>query len=197
MEWKLCKVMIMKCETYEERMSLWLDDQLAQEEIGQIEAHTATCPSCRAYLDALHRLNRLLSTAPAVSPVPGFTARFQARLAARRRRRRTWAGLLTLTLATLALFVGAIVLLVISGLAIWGNLPAGGLMPQATGLLLDLSKAAASFLGLVWLIISALARGLRHPIFIGYVTATAILIAAWTQIVMRRFFVRRPLPVNG
>jgi predicted anti-sigma-YlaC factor YlaD len=189
--------MIMKCDTYQERMSFWLDDQLAQDEIRQIEAHAATCPSCRASLDALHRLNRMLSAAPMVSPVPGFTARFQTRLVSRRRRRRTWAGLLTLTLATLALFVGAIVLLVISGLAVWGNLPVSGLLPQATGLLLDLSKATAASLGLAWLIVSALARGLRHPIFIGYVTATAILIAAWTQIVTRRFFARRPLSVNG
>ena len=110
----------------------------------------------------------------------------------RRRRSRTWAGLLTLTLATLVLLLGATAVLTASGLTVWDNFAIAGL----TGLLLDLGKAMAVSLNLTWLILSALARVLRHPIFIAYFGATAILIAAWTQIVARRVFVRRPVSAN-
>jgi predicted anti-sigma-YlaC factor YlaD len=177
------KVITMECDTYREQMSLWLDNRLTQEEIQQVEAHTATCPACRATLDALHHVDRLLVATPMVSPAPGFTARFQARLVARRRRHRTWAGLTVLGLATLALGLGMMVLLATSGLAVWESLSTSGLLTQGIGLLLDLGKAWAALLNLVWLIASALAQGLRHPVFIAYVVATAVLTAAWTQIV--------------
>jgi predicted anti-sigma-YlaC factor YlaD len=182
----------MECDAYQERMSLWIDSQLTEDEIQQIEVHTAACASCRASLDALRRLDRLLGAAPMMQPVPGFAGRFQARLDTRRRRRRTWAGLLVLTLATLVLLLGAMALLATSGLALWGNLAITGL----TGLLLDLGKAMVVFLNLAWLILSALARGLRHPIFIAYVAATVILIAAWTQVITHRIHARRPVPAN-
>jgi predicted anti-sigma-YlaC factor YlaD len=188
--------MIMECNNYQERMSLWIDNQLTQNEIREIEAHTAMCLTCRTSLEALKRLDRLLSAAPLVSPVPGFSNRFQARLAARHHRRRTWAGLLTLTGATLVLLLGAVAVLIVSGLALWGNLPISLISPQATSLLLDLGKAVAASLNLVWLIVSALARGLQHPAFIVFMAATAVLIAIWMQIVARRVFVRRPVSAN-
>jgi hypothetical protein len=92
--------------------------------------------------------------------------------------------------------LGAIALLAASGLTLWGNLAITGLLPQATGLLLDLGKAMAAFLNLAWLIASALARGLRHPVFIAYIAATVILIAAWTQIVTRHVSAHRPVSAN-
>jgi len=186
----------MECDTYQEQMSLWIDEQLTEDELRQIEVHAASCASCRTAFDALRRLDRLLDAAPMIAPVPGFTERFQARLVTRRRRTRTWAGLLTLTLATLVLLLGATALLAASGLTLWGNLALAGLLPQATGLLLDVGKATVALLNLMWLIASALARGVRHPVFITYVAATTILIAAWTQIVSRHIRAHRPVTVN-
>ena len=182
----------MECDTYQEQMSLWIDGQLTEDEIRHIETHTAACASCRTYLDTLRRLDRLLSTAPMIAPVPGFTERFQTRLVTRRRRSRTWAGLLTLTLATLVLLLGAMAVLAASGLTLWDNFAITGL----TGLLLDLGKAMAVSLNLTWLILSALARVLRHPVFIAYFAATAILIAAWTQIITRHVRAHRPISAS-
>lgn len=187
----------MECDKYREKISLWIDEQLTADEVRQIEAHVAACASCRAALDSLRRLDRLLSAAPMIAPAPGFSQRFQTRLATRRRRRRTWAGLLTLSGATLLLVLGAATLLAISGLSLWGNLPVGGLLPQVTGLLLDVGQAMAVFLNLAWLIVSALARGLRHPVFIAYVATTTVLIAAWTQIVTRHIHIQRPVAANN
>ncbi len=186
----------MECDTYQEQMSLWIDDQLTEDEIRRIEVHAVTCASCRAALDALRRLDRLLDAAPMIAPMPRFTERFQARLVTQRRRSRTWAGLLTLTLATLIFLLGAATLLAASGLTLWSNLAITGLLPQATGLLLDVGKAMVAFLNLTWLIAGALARGVRHPLFITYVAATTILIAVWTQIVARHIRARRPVTAN-
>jgi predicted anti-sigma-YlaC factor YlaD len=182
----------MECETFQEQMSLWIDGKLNEDEVRYIENHIAVCASCRTSLDALQRLDRLLSAAPMMAPVPGFTERFQSRLVTRRRRSRTWAGLLTLTLAALVLVLGASAVLAASGLTLWDNLAMIGI----TGLLLDLGKAIAVSLNLTWLILSALARVLRHPVFIAYFAATAILIAAWTQIITRHVHVQRPVSAS-
>ncbi len=182
----------MECDTCREWMSLWLDNRLTQGEIRQVESHTATCPACRALLDAIHRVDRLLAAAPMMSPAPGFTARFQARLSSRRRRYRTWAGLVTLALATLALSLATMILLAIPGLTLWENLSTSGMLAQSIGLLLDLAQACVALLKLAWLIVGALARGLRHPIFIAYIVATAILTVVWAQVVTRRVLAHRP-----
>jgi anti-sigma factor RsiW len=189
-------VMIMKCDTYQEQMSLWIDNQLTQEEIRQLEGHTATCLACRASLDALRRVDRLFTSVSMISPAPGFTARFQTRLVAHRRRRRTWAGFLTLTLATLALVFVAAVFLTLSGLTLWGSLSANGMLAEVIGLLLDVGKAATASLKLAWVIVSALAQGVRHPAFLAYAIGTAFLVVVWTQIVTRRVLARRPVTVN-
>jgi len=178
----------MDCDTYREWMSLWLDQRLTQDEIRQVEAHTATCPTCHAVLDGMRQVDRLLTAAPMMAPAPGFTLRFQTRLAARRRRRRTWAGLVILALATLTLSLVIVALLAASGLALWESLAISGVLVEGIGVLLDLGKAWVTLLKLTWLVLSALSRGLRHPIFIAYVVATAILTAAWTQVVARRSF---------
>jgi predicted anti-sigma-YlaC factor YlaD len=186
----------MECETYREQMSLWLDHQLAPEEIRQLAAHTATCLSCRASLDTFRRLDRLLAAAPMMSPAAGFSARFQTRLAARRRRRHTWAGVLILALATVALLLGGAIILATSGLAVWETVSATGLLTRSISLLLDLGKVGVAALKLAWLILSALAQAIQHPIFIAYALATSVLVAAWTSIVTQRVLAARPVPFD-
>lgn len=186
----------MGCDTYQQQISLWIDNQLTQGEIRHLEAHTAICPACRAAQEQLQRVDWLLSSAPMISPAPGFTARFDSRLAAHRRRRHTWAGLAILTLTTLALLLGTMILLGISGVALWQSLSASGLLTQSIGLLLDLGKVMAASLRLAWLVLSAFAQGLRHPVFIAYAIATATLVVAWTQIVARRILSHRPVTFN-
>jgi predicted anti-sigma-YlaC factor YlaD len=189
--------MMMECETYREHMSLWLDQQLTAQEIQQLEAHTAACPACRAVLEQLNQVNWLLASAPMMAPAPGFAVRFQARLTAHRRRRRTWAGVLTLALASLGILLGVTILLAISGLAVWEGIASSGLLARSVGLLLDMGKTGADMLKLAWLIMTALARGARHPVFIAYVAGTALLFATWTHIVARRVLVSGPVHVDA
>jgi len=186
----------MECDTCREWMSLWLDGRLVQAEIEQVEEHVATCPDCRTALDALRHVDRLLSAAPLVLPAPGFALRFQARLAARRRRRRTWAGILTLGLATLGILLVTGVLLAFYGLQWWGFLTASGWLGQGVGLLLNLGKAWMALLNLARLVAGGLARCLEHPVVVAYALVTAALTLAWTQIVRRRL-VTYPMITNG
>ncbi len=186
----------MECDTCREWMSLWLDGRLVPAEIEQVEGHVATCPDCHTALDALRHVDRLLSAAPLVLPAPGFTLRFQARLAARHRRRRTWAGILTLGLATLGILLVTGVLLALYGLEWWGFLTTSGWLGQAVGLLLNLGKAWVALLNLTRLVASGLARCLEHPAVIAYAIVTATLTLAWTHIVRRRLLTY-PIAANG
>ena len=188
----------MECDTCREWMSLWLDGRLVQAEIEQVEEHIATCPDCRTALDALRHVDRLLSTAPLALPAPGFTLRFQARLAARHRRRRTWAGILTLGLATLGILLVTGVLLALYGLEWWEFLSTSGWLAlgQGIGLLLSLGKASMALLNLTWLVAGGLARCLEHPAVIAYAIVTATLTLAWTHIVRRRLLTY-PIVANG
>ncbi len=186
----------MECGTCREWMSLWLDGRLVQAEVEQVEGHVATCPDCRTALDALWYVDRLLSAAPLVMPAPGFTLRFQARLAARRRRRRTWAGILTLGLATLGIMLVAGVLLALYGLEWWEFLTASGWLGQGVGLLLSLGKAWVALLNLARLVAGGLLRCLEHPAVIAYAIVTAALTLTWTHIVRRRLLTY-PIAANG
>jgi len=83
----------------------WLlnDISVTPEQQRELELHLRDC----SYCSALAETGRMLKTARIVTPVPGFTARFQARLAERKivdRRRRLWGSVL-FTLGGLALLM--------------------------------------------------------------------------------------------
>lgn len=77
----------------------WLlaEDPLTPQQKRELDAHLQTCPSCAA----LAEVNLALRAVRQADPAPGFAARFQARLAARKQalRRRRVLGFLLLTLA--------------------------------------------------------------------------------------------------
>ncbi len=84
---------------------IWLlDDQpLTPEQKRELDAHLRTCVYCAA----LAETGLALHTKRMVAPAPGFSIRFQARLAAQRiadRRKRFW-GMIVFTLAGLVLLV--------------------------------------------------------------------------------------------
>ena len=172
-----------ECDTCGERMSLWLDGRLDRAQIEQMEAHIAACPICRATFVAWRRADRVLTSAPTVSPSLGFVARFQTRLAARRRRRYVWAGLVTLAVASVGLWLAAVGLMAVSGLAVWQALSAGGLWGQAVDILLAMGEAGVTFVDFALLVTRALEHSIRHPAFVVYTLVTVILLVSWGRIV--------------
>lgn len=72
------------CEQVRERLSAWLDGELAPEERGRVAAHLADCGECRGELALLARLDGALGSLEASAP-PGLTERVLDRLRPRRR----------------------------------------------------------------------------------------------------------------
>jgi predicted anti-sigma-YlaC factor YlaD len=61
-------------------MQLALDGDLKPEQHVQLDAHLLSCAQCAALWQTLAEVETLFSEAPVVSPRPGFTGRFNARL---------------------------------------------------------------------------------------------------------------------
>jgi anti-sigma factor RsiW len=67
-----------------------LDGALPGDRSGEVEAHLASCPECRAERDRIARaLSALAALPPPPPPAPGFEQRFFARLAREAPRRRS------------------------------------------------------------------------------------------------------------
>lgn len=112
-------------DTFTDRLSDYLDDEVGAAERASIEAHLAGCADCRATLDSLRavmaRAARLEDSAPEVDLWPGVAARIQpaARRAARVSpfRRALSAQRFTFTLPQLA--AASLALMVLSGGLVW------------------------------------------------------------------------------
>jgi len=65
----------MKCSEFEQLSLLDIYDELASGERGELEAHAATCASCRDGLEKIQRLHRLLRECPQPEPSPDLLAR--------------------------------------------------------------------------------------------------------------------------
>jgi len=76
----------MSMDQFTEKISLWLDNELSPAEVTELEAHLTDCPACRQTYEAMQRVDRLFRTAAhqMVIPAPGFTRRFETRLAQQR-----------------------------------------------------------------------------------------------------------------
>lgn len=72
------------CDEVQERLSAWLDGELAAEERQQVAAHLEVCPGCQGELALLTRLDAALGTLEAPAPAQ-LPERMLARLRPRRR----------------------------------------------------------------------------------------------------------------
>jgi hypothetical protein len=76
----------------------WLlsEERLEAEQAQALQQHLRECADCRQIESAWADAHALIQRAPDAAPVPGFTTRWQARLAARRlqeQRRQAWAAI--------------------------------------------------------------------------------------------------------
>jgi predicted anti-sigma-YlaC factor YlaD len=86
----------------------WLlsDEKLAPEQSRDLQDHLRACDRCRQLEAGLGSIAHLFHTAPAAAPAPGFTQRWQTRLAAQnlaRQRRQTWVLFFLMTVVSLVL----------------------------------------------------------------------------------------------
>lgn len=84
----------MNHKPFQDLMHAVLDGELASASRRDLEAHLAECGECQSTWTSLSEVQRLLRAEPPMAPRPGFSGRFQARLAQRRARPRLlWGGL--------------------------------------------------------------------------------------------------------
>ena len=88
---------------------------LTPEEQASLQEHLKSCDSCRQLSDAWQEVEYQLKTAPVCSPTPGFTGRWQVKLAQEQQRRQRRQAIYVL-----ALWGGiALVLIIFLGLWAW------------------------------------------------------------------------------
>jgi anti-sigma factor RsiW len=188
----------MKHDIFTEKISLWLDDELTPAEISELQQHLARCPACQHVHQAMAQVHSLLHQASTyvAEPAPGFTSRFDSRLARHPQRSwQMWLGLSVLLLSTLSFFaVGAI----LAWLSLVG----------ASSNLIDLSAIyyGLAFLGATVNDIRALANfagiGLKvalltmlQPLFWVFVLVAIGLAALWVRL-MQGLYRRAQIPVQ-
>lgn len=84
----------MDCRSMEEKLPLYLYEELSPEERAEVEAHLQSCPQCAAAAAELGRLRTLLSERPQREPSPELLVRCRADLEEALDREQTgWRGL--------------------------------------------------------------------------------------------------------
>ncbi len=126
---------------YHAWMHARLDGDLDPADRQQLDAHLAGCEACAAAWHGLREAHRRLAGQPLAAPRPGFTGRFNARLAQRRARPRLVWGGVALGLGA----VGASAVILPLGLALFISVLRGAQQP-ATALALTNSLDAATAL---------------------------------------------------
>ncbi len=163
-----------------------LDGELAAPARRQLEEHLATCAECQSGWEALSAVERLLADAPMAAPRPGFTGRFNVRLARQRSRPRLLWGAAALGLGVVA---AAAVVLPLG----FGLLFSAARIAEQPATLLALGNSLSATSALVRAVADALAIAARAVVegmvaqplvWVGAVIALA-LTAAWLY-VMRR-----------
>lgn len=93
---------------------LFSDKELPHHDTHTLEEHLETCDSCRQLSTSWTEAEAEIKTVPMLSPAPGFTERWQIRLAADRRKRQSKQNIAILIFSA----VGAATLLILASLMV-------------------------------------------------------------------------------
>jgi len=186
----------MNHETFTEKMVLWLDNGLNAPEITELQAHLAGCPTCQQTYQTLQRVETLLrgGSKIMVGPPPGFTARFEMRLAYHQVRNggHLWWGFGVLLLGALFLFIigGLAVSALVSSGAGWLD---GAIFYSGLVGLIQLANTLGVWLNLVGLFVKASLLTMSYPTFWGCALAALALAWLWLRVLK---YVNRPVATS-
>ncbi len=169
----------MHCADASQLMDEILDRPANSELQAALLAHTADCAACRAEWLAIQQVDRLLATAPLVSPPSNFTTKVMAHLPRRRPARNLWAG-------ALALFAGTSFLLLVAVMAGVGLSSMAGLidMPGSGGaMLLQLSSALIRWAEAGWEIRRVVLSLIPSGVIALYALVSLVAIGMWLGLV--------------
>jgi hypothetical protein len=183
-------------DTFTEQISLWLDNELNQAEVAELQTHLAGCLTCQQAYQSMQRVDTLLRGASTVvvSPRPGFSQRFETRLAYHQAANggRLWLGLGALLLGTLFLFV--VVGIVVSPVVSMGiNLFGVETLYRGLAEFIESANTLGVWLNLIGLFVKACLITMAQPLFWGYVLLAAAMGWLWVRVIKS---VYRPAPLN-
>jgi predicted anti-sigma-YlaC factor YlaD len=175
-------------DAYTEKISSWLDNELTEAEAVDLQHHLRQCPTCQTVYQEFKQMDEWLHRAALVmvAPAPGFTGRFETRLAHHHPHQR-----LHLWLAVLGLALGAIFILaataLFGGVAIYSlsaSAPAinGQLAHNGLVYLINSANTARFFLGMGWLFLKTSLLTMQTPLFWGLVVVAAASAWLWVRV---------------
>lgn len=174
----------MNYDTFSEKISLWLDDELNPAEVADLETHLASCAGCQQLYEQMRQIDDLFQVAAMemIAPAAGFSQRVEARLAYHRPVT-PWqmlAAMGSLALGTL-LFLGVVIA---SGLMAFDAslVTSGGLLYQGVVSLIDSVDNVRVLLNLATLFVKACLITMQQPIFWSLVLLTAGLSWLWLRV---------------
>jgi len=153
------------------------EETLEPEEQKKFNQHLQSCEDCRKISFAMESVRQTFTSAPSPAPAPGFTQRWQARLALHKQalqQRRMWA--LTLILFSLASLISMAILLLELGQVNW--------FYEIGQLIANFSRLAAQ-INQVWVVLRSINNTLPilTPIMVifgvGSLSAVSVLIVTW------------------
>jgi len=173
-------------QTFLEQISLWLDDELDPAEAAGLQTHLTECSACRLHYQAMQHLDRLLAgtAAQVVAPRPGFSQRFETRLAGQRSTNRRH-----LILGIGALLLGTLFFGLVGGALVWSRLAGSGLALIDVNLLyrglvelIETSMLLSAFIGTLSLWIKASLITMSQPLFWVYTLVAVGLVWLWVRL---------------
>jgi len=190
----------MKNDKFTEKISLWLDNQLNPNEVTELETHLNDCVACRQTYEAMQHVHGLLRSAATrmVAPNPGFTQRFEARLAHPQPATRLWQLWLTIGVLFLGTFFIFGLWLIGGGITLVGfssYVLDARLLNQWLYALIDSIADLRLALDLGTLLLKTSYLMMGQPLFWGGVIATVSLIGFWVWM-MRALSRRSPSSIH-
>lgn len=180
-------------DKFTEKLPQYLEDGLTETETIELEAHLADCAVCQAEFDALTRFDRLLASAPPVSPSADFVTTFETRLEHRLNRRRTIAGVLVIG-TLLAGITGVLTLGV--GNTVWqwlGNAQFWAAVVESLGGLATIGAFAGRVLTTLG---HAGLEMVQSPVFAGYLLLSLGIVWLWVQLIRRMRVAQQTVSIN-
>jgi hypothetical protein len=187
---------LMSHDTFTEQISLWLDNELSATEVAELQTHLAGCHTCQHTYQALQQVDTLLRSGSSVvvGPAPGFTVRFENRLAQQQARHNghIWLGFGVLLVGTLILFIiGGIVLGTFVSAGI--NLDGIDLLYNGLAGLIVSANTLLVWVNLAGLFLKACLITMSQPLFWGCALIAAGMVWLWLRLLK---LVNRPAAVE-
>jgi predicted anti-sigma-YlaC factor YlaD len=159
----------MEHPTYLEKISQWLDNELPPAEVTELQTHLSQCSTCQETYLAVRRADTLLRRAATimVEPTPGFTTRFDNRLASHRLRRpwQAWLALSVLLLGSFSLLTAGALIGGVALLNIWANLLNVQISYYLLGQLGQLVYQTRNLVTLITVLLQLGFTVVTHPLF--------------------------------